>query len=254
VQVNVNSAQPAAIRIQLLGDFILFHSRAPVPVRRCGQRLLAFLGINQHPVARSRIAGTLWPESAGTQASANLRAALSRLPKPGGLPLTRGGPTDLTLSEHVEVDVWLSEHQIQRLRSAPEPADPEAAEPPAIPDSPELLKDDVLPFWEEDWVLVERESHRQARLHALERLSTSLRLAGRWEDALQAALAAVAGEPLRESAHRRVIEVHLAEGNPAEALRQYDLYRRILHAELGLGPSEAIRQLLRPLLGRPEEK
>jgi hypothetical protein len=79
VQVNVNSAQPAAIRIQLLGDFILFHSRAPVPVRRCGQRLLAFLGINQHPVARSRIAGTLWPESAGTQASANLRAALSRL-------------------------------------------------------------------------------------------------------------------------------------------------------------------------------
>ncbi|HYO40432.1 MAG TPA: bacterial transcriptional activator domain-containing protein [Nocardioidaceae bacterium] len=47
--------------------------------------------------------------------------------------------------------------------------------------------------------------------------------------------------------------VHLAEGNPAEALRQFHVYRRLLAHELGLPPSAAIRELVRPLLGRPLE-
>ncbi len=64
-------------------------------------------------------------------------------------------------------------------------------------------------------------------------------------------LGAVRSEPLRDSAHRSVIEVHLAEGNHAEALRQYDGYRRLLADELGLPPSPAIRRLVAPLLGRP---
>ncbi|MDP9399167.1 MAG: bacterial transcriptional activator domain-containing protein, partial [Actinomycetota bacterium] len=66
-----------------------------------------------------------------------------------------------------------------------------------------------------------------------------------------AGLAAVQSEPLRESAHRRVIEVHLAEGNLGEALRQYQTYRRLVADELGLPPSPAIRRLVAPLLGRP---
>lgn len=99
-----------------------------------------------------------------------------------------------------------------------------------------------------------QESHRQQRLHALERLSTLLRRAGRFPAALQAALAAVACEPLRESAHRRVVEVHLAEGNASEALRHYDAYRRLLAHDLGLAPSPAIRNLVGPLLGRPVDR
>jgi DNA-binding SARP family transcriptional activator len=61
----------------------------------------------------------------------------------------------------------------------------------------------------------------------------------------------VQAEPLRESAHRSVIAVHLAEGNHAEALRQYDGYRRLLASELGLRPSPVIRTMVGPLLGRP---
>ena len=49
-------------------------------------------------------------------------------------------------------------------------------------------------------------------------------------------MAAVAVEPLRESAHRAVMRVHLAEGNRNEALRQYELCRRAL-APVGLMPS-----------------
>jgi DNA-binding SARP family transcriptional activator len=64
-------------------------------------------------------------------------------------------------------------------------------------------------------------------------------------------MAAVAADPLRESAHRRLALVHMDEGNFAEALRQYDVYRRLLRTELGLPPSPRFRRLVAPLLERP---
>ncbi|MFF0086754.1 BTAD domain-containing putative transcriptional regulator [Streptomyces canus] len=43
--------------------------------------------------------------------------------------------------------------------------------------------------------------------------------------ALEAALANVRIEPLRESAHRAVVAAHLSEGNVIEAVRHYRAYR-----------------------------
>jgi hypothetical protein len=45
-----------------------------------------------------------------------------------------------------------------------------------------------------------------------------------------------------------LIAVHLAEGNPYEALRQYRWYERILHEELRLAPSTQIMALVSDLL------
>ena len=64
---------------------------------------------------------------------------------------------------------------------------------------------------------------------------------------MDAGLAAISGEPLRESAHRVLIEAHLAEGNASEALRQYETYRRLLDEELGLAPSPRMRALVASL-------
>jgi DNA-binding SARP family transcriptional activator len=57
----------------------------------------------------------------------------------------------------------------------------------------------------------------------------------------------VAAEPLRESAHRALIRIHLAEGNPAEAIRQYRLYRRLAFDGLGITPSAEMVRLVEPL-------
>ena len=96
------------------------------------------------------------------------------------------------------------------------------------------------PDWYDDWVLLERERYRQLGLHALEALSERLTAARRFGPALEAALAAVAGEPFRESAHRVLIKAHLAEGNASEAIRQYHFYRKLLNDHLGLDPSPAM--------------
>lgn len=233
------SANPA-LRLRLIGDFDLTAGGESLSIRQCGQRLLAFLAIARGPVTRPLLAGSLWPDSSAARASANLRAAISRLPRPQGILLVRSQGTRASLSEDLSVDLYSANDLIQ------------------VPDTvtgaaPQTWRSDLLPQWEEDWALMERERYRQARLHALEQLSHRLRREGRFADAMQAALDALQGEPLRESAHRLVIEVHLAEGNAAEALGQYDRYRGLLRTELGIAPSPRLRHLVRPLLERPED-
>ena len=106
---------------------------------------------------------------------------------------------------------------------------------------------ELLPDWSDEWVLVDRERYHQLRLHALERLCQQLAASGRYGLAVEACLAALAAEPLRESAQRQLIEVYLSEGNRAEALRQYATYQRVIREEVGVEPSREITDLVRPL-------
>jgi DNA-binding SARP family transcriptional activator len=231
--------------LRVLGDFALHDRHDALATGSGGERLLAYLAVRGGPVPRAHAAGALWGLSTGQRASSNLRAVLCRLPRPGGRPLVTTTGRHLRLADDVGVDLASVRAVIERVRAG------EVADVPVT--APTALADDLLPGWDEDWLVVEREHHRQRRLHALETLSAALRRQRRYDEALAAALASVAGEPLRESSHRRVIEVHLAEGNPAEALRQYESYRRLVREELGLTPTGEIRALVARLLGRPAD-
>src|SRR5262249_8981933 len=104
---------------------------------------------------------------------------------------------------------------------------------------------DLLLDWYDDWILVERERFRQLRLHALEVICERLASARKFGQAVEAGVAPRTSEPLRESAQRVLIRVHLAEGNQVQALRQYESYRRQLYDEVGLEPSPQMEQLIR---------
>ncbi|MEP6871650.1 MAG: bacterial transcriptional activator domain-containing protein [Anaerolineaceae bacterium] len=109
---------------------------------------------------------------------------------------------------------------------------------------PDLFGRELLPDWDEEWLQLERERIRQLRMHALERLSVLLSGLGRHCEAIEAGLAAMEAEPLRESAQRAVIEAHLAEGNRSEAIRLYRSYRQLLADALGVEPSVELRTLV----------
>jgi DNA-binding SARP family transcriptional activator len=226
----------AGVRLRLVGEFELTGPGAALAVGPSTQRLLAYLALSGRPVRRSVVAGTLALDTGEEKAAARLRSALWRVPRPAGESLVEATGQRLRLAPAVRVD-----YRENEAEAAAGHADLGA------------LGEDLLPDWDDDWVVVERERYRQARLHALEELCRRHRAAARYGAALHAGLLAVGSEPLRESAHRQVIETHLAEGNPAEALRQYDTFRRMLRAELGLPPSQAIRGLVAGLLGRPTD-
>jgi DNA-binding SARP family transcriptional activator len=230
----------AASHLVLIGGFSLTWHDEAVMLPFGAQRLLAFLALHRHPLQRSYVAGTLWPESTGVRSSACLRSALWRLRRPGPPVLCATGEY-LHLAEGLKVDAREVAATVRRLM------DP-SAQCSANDLDPAQLTGELLPDWTaDDWILVERERLRQLCLHGLEAMCGRLLAFGRYGEAIEAGLAAVRGEPLRESAHRALISVHLAEGNNSEALRQYRWYERILHEELGLAPSSQIGRLVNDL-------
>jgi DNA-binding SARP family transcriptional activator len=202
------------------------------------QRLVAHLVLRRQPT-RTAIAGQLWPDLTEKHAQGSLRSALWRLQKVArGLVETPGGA--LWLAADVRVDVHELGNWCRRV------ADPRTALDDLRLPHPGL-HGELLPGWYDDWVLLERERVHQERMHALEAVAIRLTAQRRFAEALQAALAAVRAEPLRESAHRSVVEVHLAEGNVAEALRAYDAFHGLLRDELGVGPTVQMTRLVRDL-------
>jgi DNA-binding SARP family transcriptional activator len=206
------------------------------------QRLVAHLSLSGRP-SRAAIVGDLWPDAREEQAHGSLRTALWRLHKvaPG---LVHAAGDVLSLADGVRVDVWELHDWARRVR-----------DPRSHLDDVELadagLRGELLPGWYDEWVLLERETLRQLRMHALEAVSDRLTAAGRHSEALEAAYAAVRADPLRESAHRTVVRVHLAEGNLAEAVRAFDRFRSILATELDAEPSEQMAGLVRGIRRPP---
>jgi DNA-binding SARP family transcriptional activator len=242
----VPQAEPvtAGYALCLLGGFELHHGGRGVAASPSAQRLLAYVATRRHAVNRVAAARALWPDYPDTRAAANLRSTLWRLRREHGGGPVRSTDRGLELRPETVVDIHTVHAKTAALTSA---ADRTWDLDPAV------LRHDVLPEWTDEWLLPTREWFRQIRLHALETLCTRHCRYGRYDAALDAGMAAVDCEPLRESAHRAIVRVHLAEGNPAEALRQYELYRRLAGSELGLRPSQQFRALVSHLLGRPQD-
>lgn len=191
--------------LHLLGAFQLILNHRPVPVTIGSQRLIAFLALHDRPLPRTYIAGVLWPEVPTSRANANLRAGLWRLPQPCRRVVDQSAQ-DLRLVD-IQVDLRNATALAQRLMDRTQ----DCAEGQLGSSARMQLSSDLLPTWyDDDWVLVERERFYQLRLHALEALCDRLVTAGRHGEAIDAGLAAVAAEPLRESAHRALIKAHLA--------------------------------------------
>jgi DNA-binding SARP family transcriptional activator len=227
------------LRLTLLGRFALTRGNLEIEITAGGQRLVALLALRDGPVARHQLAGILWPEYSTERALADLRTTLWRVNQSGERIVT-ARTACLGLWADIDVDVRRLSTFARRLGEA-------AGKPAPIElGSIELseFSRDLLPDWYDVWLQDEREELRQTRLHALENLARVLSAAGRHAEAIQAALAAIHLEPLRETAHRTLIETHLAEGNWSEALRQFRRCQRLLREELGIEPSESIRRML----------
>jgi DNA-binding SARP family transcriptional activator len=236
VRPHATSGEPAKVmHISLLSSFALTCDDDMVPLPLNVQRILIFLSLQAHPLHRAHVAGTLWPETTDQRASANLRSALWRVNQLGCRLIVASG-SNLQIAPEVRID--LQELAIQARKLLRDEQDSLVE----LDDSRFYF--DLLPDWYDDWLVIERERFRQLRLRALECICERLTALGDYGRAIEAGLAAVAAEPMRESAHRAVVKLHLAEGNRAEAVRQFNFYRQILQDELGLAPSPQILELM----------
>jgi DNA-binding SARP family transcriptional activator len=231
----VDDTSPTRIRLQVLGLFDLHIDDQRVELPLQAQRLLGYLAAVQPAQSRAVLAGCLWGETPQDRAMATLRNALWQLRRAGSGMIS-------TSRDRVIMNPCVSVDLADARRCAAAIAAGAATDlDTALID---LLDADVLTTWEDDWLRIERERMRQMRIHALESLAESWLRRGRYAEAIQAALTAVRAEPLRESAQAALIKAFLSEGNPSEAVRQFESYRQLLATELGLRPSARMQALV----------
>lgn len=233
-QVPVASSPPVD-SLRLLNEFSLFRSGAEVLVTSGCQRLVALLAVNG-PSGRVMTAGTLWPDVTDSRASGNLRTSLWRLNRqwPG---LVESDEQSLSLTGEIRLDT------VELTTRARAVADMSTRLEPAQKYSGLIDAGELLPGWYDDWVILARERLRLLRLHAMELLSARLLAAGQVVWAMEAAMAAVRAEPLRESSHYAVLAIHVACGNADEARRYFSHVSRVLRTELGVEPSDSLTRL-----------
>jgi DNA-binding SARP family transcriptional activator len=225
--------------ITLLGQFDVRWSDERFILPRASQRVVAFLGVHNRPLPRAFVAGTLWPSYSDHRSHANLRSALWRLRHPAQAILQPSRQV-LQLRDDVVVDSRQLVHLAHRL------LDPATACTPLELSASALnrLSCDLLPDWDDEWVVIEREHLRLLRIHALEALAERLVVGGKHRLAVEAAMIAVRAEPLQESANRALIRAHFVQGNVSLGIRQFERFRALLRSELGLDPSSQLRQLV----------
>ena len=221
---------------------------------RQGRLLFAYLTLNRsRGCPRDELIDVLWPEGPPAAADSALSALLSKLRRAlGEGVLTGRGELRLHLDE-VRVDIEASAAAILEAEAAMEAGDHTlGAERARAALSTDLQT--FLPDADGGWAAEQRRELETIRLRALETLAEAgLRQGGRELGAAeQAARAAIAAAPFRESAHRLLMEVHEAAGNPAEALRAFEELRSLLREELGTTPGPAAMTVFeRVLRGEP---
>src|SRR4051794_35348172 len=221
---------------------------------RQGRLLFAYLVLNRtRGCPRDELIDVLWPEGPPAAADSALSALLSKLRRALGEGVLTGRGELRLHMEHTRVDIETSAAAILEAEAAMESADHTLAAERAR----EALATDLqtfLPDAEGGWAAEQRRELETIRLRALETLAEAgLRQGGRELGAAeQAARAAIAAAPFRESAHRLLMEIHEAAGNPAEALRAFEQLRSLLREELGTTPGPAAMTVFeRVLRGEP---
>lgn len=218
--------------MQLRGRMVAIVGRLGVfPMVRLSlpaRRILAYLALRGAPVPRALASAELWPDAPEDAGRANLRRAMWNTP--ADWISTRGD--ELVLE--AETDLARAESAAARAL---------AAEPLTFEEI-KLLSEDLLPGWHEEWLLAAHERFRMLRVQALETACRTMTAAGQFTLATQAGAAALAAEPLRESAAEALIEAHLAQRNRFEALRCFRSLAQRLESELGVEPDPSLSERL----------
>ncbi len=233
----------SSFKIHLLGRFQLTFDNEPVPGLNQPrmQFLLAYLLLHRSaPISRQQLAFVFWPDTTEEQARANLRNLLHRLRTalPGSEQFLQYGHTQVWWRQPDACWLDVAEFNAAMAQAAAAEAAgdlPSACR--ALETAIELYAGELLPTCYDDWIAAERERLHQAHLRALGRLITILEGQHAYDEAIRYAQQLAQQDPLHEPATQRLMRLHLAAGNRADALRVYHACATLLRSELGVDPS-----------------
>ena len=210
-------------RVNLLGHFSLLVDGRPVDLPLTTQRVVAMVALAGDQ-GRSRLAGQLWPEVTEDRARASLRSALCQVRQIAPDLLVCNG--SVHLGREVYVDTWSLDKAGHRVMAG-------------VPNDPtdrtlrRRCERELLPDWDDEWLVPERDRIQQLRLRVLEGLACAAVERGLYGLAIDHCLAALRVDPLREDRPQGPDPHAPGRGEPSSGPARLPGVRR--RARLGVG-------------------
>ncbi|HLK57593.1 MAG TPA: tetratricopeptide repeat protein [Chthonomonadaceae bacterium] len=246
-----------ALDIQLFGPMrVTLHQMSLPRFRsRSTSWLLAMLALRLgRDVAREWLAGSLWPDSEPEQALYNLRRCLSELRQAFGTEadalLTPARQTLRLNREGVRVDVDVFETMVsqwEKLRGKGGRPDEGISEASFPEEALALYHGPLLEDCAEEWALSERRTWEERYLKLLQILTEQAVVAGDTSLSIRALRKMIAQDPLREEAHRALMQALFDAGDIAAITQVYRDLRLLLRRDLNANPSPETEALYRSL-------
>ena len=234
------------------GGLLLREQRLP---RRQGRLAFAYLvSERRRAVSRDELAELLWPQSlpaawdvALSALVSKLRSLLAELGLGRDVIATAFGCYQVKLPAEAWIDTETALASLHEAEGALRAGTPERAYIPTVI-AAAILRRPFLPGADGTWIDRQREALRAALLRTLDCRAELHTWNGEPSLALRAAEEAVRLEPYRETGYHRLLRMHLARGNRAEALRVYERCRRLLAEDLGTRPTAETEAFLADVL------
>lgn len=250
-----NLVAPLETRFQLCGSLAFRYRGRRIDAElpgRLGRLLLVHLTLGRRRGrSREEVLGDLWPGDDHAGAESSLAPLVSKLRRLVGHDALEGRSSlQLRLPDDAWVDLEAAVEALHRAESAFGRADWHGVYGPGRVAQHVAVRG-FLPGESAPWIADVRGRLEEIYARSLELVGRAcIEIGGAELDtAHRCARSLVAAAPYRESGYRLLMDVHGRRGNRAEAVLVYDVLRRRLREDLGVGPSAETQAAHRALLG-----
>jgi DNA-binding SARP family transcriptional activator len=233
------------VRIVTLGDFVVSRGDAPVALgQHQARELLAILLCARGPVHRDKLLEWLWPHLPEDRALSTLYSTVYTLrrrlepgrSRPASASLVRSDSETYRLAwrpgDRLDVTEFL------RLARLPEQAGSSDARLKRLHAAEAAYTGPFLPQWPyAEWAAASRAEVEETYQAVASDLAALLAQVGQSSAAVALYRRLLAIDPERETWHRALMEIFIAEGDRSLAAHQFEQCRKILDERLGIEPS-----------------
>lgn len=260
---GISATRPPAsigLHIETMGGLRVWRDGTEIPASAWGrEKALAlfefFITMRRRPLQKEAIIDRLWPELDADAGDRDFRVALNALQKALEPERGRRGESRFIRREGLTYALDMSAAQVDAdefeallAQAHTHYAQDTLRAIETYKQAVALYRGDYLPDrLYADWTSAERERVQTLALGAITRLANLL-LTRDTLESMRLARRVLAIEPAWEDAYRVEMRAHLAQGNPAMAVKTYRQCERVLREEFGLEPLPETRGLVEALL------
>lgn len=200
--------------------------------------------------SRDHLVECVWPECERDVGRPRLRFALTVLRNEfclGDALAASKNEVGLDWST-VDTDVEIFRRQLKRAKANAPPDSVDVNQANSLCEACDTLRGELAEQLTAPWLEAHRQEIRELRVEALRKAAALLGAAGHFTAAEKCLRDAIAADRLREGLHAELIGMLHHAGRTAEAIAQYEEFRRGLQREMGLAPSDALTAIARDLV------